>query len=303
MKTMHANLQKGRMNRVFALAQVATVLAVTAMPAQAQSLGCLITPSVVVELGSPSVGIIQNVSIERGDTVTKGQVLATLRVDVEKANVSLATSRAKAEADLNATARAHDFALRKLKRIQGLHEKEFVSAQAVEQALSEAQAAEAQKEHAQEQSRQAQKELAVVLAQLDTRTIRSPLDGVVVDVYRRVGERVEERPILKLASIDPLYVEVVLPAAMYRRIQPGVEVTIKPEMADLGSLKGTVHIADRLIDPASNTFRARVLLPNPGMKIPAGVRCQANFDPVPAKAAERGASAASSVALNAAKPK
>ena len=263
-----------------------------ALPVHAQSLGCLITPSNLVELGSPSVGIIQKVYIERGDVVTEGQTLATLRGDVEKANVNLATTRASAEADLQAAIRAHDFALRKLNRTQDLFNKEFVSAQAVDQALAETQAAEAHKAQAMEQSQAAKKELAVVQAQLETRTIRSPISGVVVDLYRRAGERVEERPILKIATLDPLHVEVVLPAAMYRRIRPGVEVMVKPDMPDLKPLKGTVRIADKLIDPASNTFRARVVLPNPGSTIPAGLRCQAQFaeDPVN-KAAAAGAGA------------
>jgi RND family efflux transporter MFP subunit len=280
----------------------AVLTASICLSAGAQSLGCLITPSNLIELGSPSVGIIQKVYIERGDSVSEGQVLATLRGDVEKANVSLATTRAGAEADLQASVRAHDFALRKLNRTQDLFNKEFVSAQAVDQALAESQAAEAHKAQALEQSMQAKKELAVVMAQLDTRTIRSPVDGVVVDLYRRSGERVEERPILKIATLDPLHVEVVLPATMYRRIRPGVEVMVKPDMQDLSPLKGTVRITDRLIDPASNTFRARIVLPNPGSAIPAGLRCQAQFpDEGSTKVGTPGQAAASSAGFGATK--
>jgi RND family efflux transporter MFP subunit len=243
----------------------------------AQSLACLITPSNIVELGAPSVGIVQQVFVERGDTVKKGQVLATLRGEVERANLGLATTRAQAEAELQAADRANEFAQRKLKRTQDLFEKEFVSALAVDQAVADAQAAEAHQIQTREQLLQAQKERAVVQAQLDLRTLRSPMDGVIVDLYRRSGERVEERPVLKIAALDPLFVEVVLPASLYRSIKPGMSATIQPDLPELPPLNGTVRLADRLIDPASNTFRARIVVPNPDSKLPAGLRCKASF--------------------------
>jgi hypothetical protein len=37
-------------------------------------------------------------------------------------------------------------------------------------------------------------------------------------------------------------------------------------------------LIDRVIDAASNTFRIRLSLPNPGNKIPAGLRCTAELD-------------------------
>jgi len=255
-----------------------------AAPAHAQSLGCLITPSNVVELGSPSIGVIQKVYIDRGDVVIKGQLLAKLRGDVERATVNLATTRANAEAELQSATKAYDFSQRKLERTQDLFRKEFVSAQAVDQAVADAQAAEARKAQAKEQSQQSKKELAIAKAQLDTRTLRSPVDGVVVDLYRRTGERVEDRPILKIATLDPLHVEIVLPASLYGHVKLGMLVRLQPELAGMEALMGTVHVADRVIDPASNTFRVRVVLPNPDLAIPAGVRCQAQVGDLSATA-------------------
>lgn len=257
------------------------LLGAFAAPAGAHSLGCLVTPSSVIELGAPAIGVIQKVYIDRGDVVQEGQLLAKLRGDVERATVSLATTRANAEAELRSATKAHDFAQRKLERTQDLFHKEFVSAQAVDQAVADAQVAEARKAQAQELSQQSKKELAIAKAQLDSRTVRSPVDGVVVDIYRRVGERVEDRPILKIATLDPLHVEIVLPAALYGRVKPGMPVNVQPDLAGHKALTGTVHVADRVIDPASNTFRVRVVLPNGDLSIPAGLRCQAQVGDLP----------------------
>ena len=42
-------------------------------------------------------------------------------------------------------------------------------------------------------------------------------------------------------------------------------------------MKATVDVVDPVIDAASDTFRVRLLLPNPRNAIPAGVRCSVHF--------------------------
>jgi RND family efflux transporter MFP subunit len=259
------------------LAALGLAFALSQAALASDSLGCLIEPSRVADVGSPVVGVLQSVAVERGDIVKKGQVLATLRADIERAQVSVASSRAQADADLQAARKAHEFAQKKLERTQDLFNKEFVSSQALDQAVAEAQVAEARWQQAKEQTRHSGKELNLANAQLEMRTIRAPIDGIVIDRYRDAGERVEDRPILKIATIDPLRVEVVLPAVLYGRVTAGLSVTVRPDLVSLSPVQGRVALVDRVIDPASNTFRARLELPNPDAKLPAGMRCKVQF--------------------------
>jgi cobalt-zinc-cadmium efflux system membrane fusion protein len=238
-----------------------------------QTLGCLITPSNVIEIGSPLTGVVEQLHVERGDNVSPRQVLATLRADVEQANLRLARLRARANAELTAAANAHEFAQNKLERVRNLYRQEFLSRQAVEQAEAEAKDAEGRLAGAREQSQQAQREYQVAAAQLESRRVRSPVHGVVADIYRRSGERVEDRPILKVVTLDPLYVEIVLPASLFGRVAAGTAVTVRPDVPGATTVPGRIHLVDRLLDPASHTFRARVVLPNPDEAIPAGTRC------------------------------
>jgi RND family efflux transporter MFP subunit len=256
------------------VAAVALASAVAPQAARAAAMGCLITPSKLIELGSPSIGIIERVHVEKGDAVKSRQVLVTLRDDIERASLSLAVARANAEAELEAANKAYDFAKRKHERNEDLLRQNFVSTQAVDQSLADLQAAQARQAQAQEQSKFAKREASVASAQLDNRTIRSPIDGVVVDVYRHEGERVEEKPMLKIAAIDPLYAEVVLPAGVHGLIKSGDELDVKPLLPGQVPLKGVVRIVDQLIDPSSNTFRVRLVLANREHRVPAGVRCE-----------------------------
>jgi len=52
-------------------------------------------------------------------------------------------------------------------------------------------------------------------------TIRSPVDGVVVERYMSPGEHIagiKDQPVGNLAQIDPLNVEVILPAEQFPSI-------------------------------------------------------------------------------------
>jgi multidrug efflux pump subunit AcrA (membrane-fusion protein) len=110
------------------------------------------------------------------------------------------------------------------------------------------------------------------------RTIKSPIDGIVVDSYAKVGESVVDRTIMKLAQIDPLRVEVIAPAEYFGLIQSGMSVDIFPELPVNKSFKAKVTVVDQLIDPASGSFTVRMALPNADDGLVAGVNCLARFD-------------------------
>ena len=79
--------------------------------------------------------------------------------------------------------------------------------QAAEQARAEQEVATQKLRRRARSSSVSERELGVAAAQLGLRTVRSPFNGVVVDRYVNVGERVEDKPLLRVAVIDPLRVE------------------------------------------------------------------------------------------------
>jgi RND family efflux transporter MFP subunit len=242
-----------------------------------QPLGCLIEPFSVSDIGSPVVGVIETVHVERGDTVRAGQPLATLRADVERMSVNVAEGRAQGLGELKAAEANAELARQKLTRAIDLASKDFISAQALEQARAEAMVAENRLIQAREQRDIYGREHELARAQLGMRTIRSPANGVVADRYLSVGERVEDKPMFRIAVVDPLRVEVVLPASLYPVVRKGVAMRITPEFPGAQPRFATVALVDRVIEGASNTFRARLSLPNPGNSLPAGLRCKADL--------------------------
>jgi RND family efflux transporter MFP subunit len=239
-----------------------------------EALGCLIEPSVVVEVGSPVSGLIDRVVVERGDIIRKGQTVASLDARVERASMALANTRMRNEAEMRSAESSLDFAKRKHDRNESLHRDGIVSAQVREQAEAEAKMADQRLNQAREQRSVAAQEVELSKAQLALRTISSPVSGVVVERYLSAGERVDEKPILKVAQIHPLRVEAILPATMYGKIKTGMTMMVSPDLAGAKPRAAPVTIVDRVIDPASNSFRVRMEMPNADFSLPSGVRCK-----------------------------
>lgn len=256
---------------------LAVIIAPLATPLSAQPLDCMIQPHQIVQVGTAVPGVIEQLTVERGDFVTRGQVVAQLNAGVERAQLTVARERAAQVGEVQAAVGSRELADRELVRAKDLHGQEFVSGAYLDKARAEAEVASGRTVQAEERRRQASREVELAAAQLAQRTIRSPIDGVVVERYLSPGEYVDQKPVVRIASIDPLRVDVLVPAAAFGRVQVGDRGVVVPELFNQLKHEATVSVVDRVIDAASNTFRVRLELPNPGRQLPAGLRCKVDL--------------------------
>jgi membrane fusion protein, heavy metal efflux system len=251
----------------------------TAKPVEQKSdaLGCLVEPSIVVDVSSPVSGLLDKVSVERGDRVNQGQTVATLESRVERASVDLALARLKNDAEIRSAESNQDFARKKHERNETLHRDGVVSAQVREQAETESILAQERLKQTREQHAVTAQEVQLARSQLSLKTISSPITGLVVERFLSSGERADDKPILRIAQVNPLRVEAILPAAMYGKVKQGMTAKVQPELPDEVARQAQVTLVDKVIDPASNTFRVRLELPNQDYSLPSGVRCKINI--------------------------
>src|SRR4030043_718284 len=94
-------------------------------------------------------------------------------------------------------------------------------------------------------------------------TIYSPITGVVMNRFLTSGEYVENRPIMELAQINPLHIEVFAPGKLLGAIKVGMRAEILPEKPVSGVYRATVKIVDRVMDAASGTFGIGLDFSNP----------------------------------------
>lgn len=257
---------------------VAALICTSASQAQEKRFDCVMAPRSTIELGSADEGILQDLYVERGDAVRKGQRLATLNDTEQRLQAERSKIRAEADVDVRAKRAEAEYRLREEERIADLYrdklvpEREFEEAQ-IERRLAELalQAAETEFEVARVEYRQAEEKLA-------RRSIRSPVNGVVVNITMGLGEYVHKQAtVMTIAEIDPLNVEVFVPVERYGSIVVGTEAEVMPEEPVGGVYSASVAVADKVFDAASRTFGVRLVLPNPGFELPAGARCEVRF--------------------------
>ena len=224
-------------------------LAMPAGEALCDDLEGMIEPYEIVKISSQVAGILEMV-VERGDIVRKGQVVAQLRAGVENANVNLARVQV-------------EFSKRKLERNREMFLKKHIS--------------EHEKDEFETEIAKGEALLQDAVEKLEMRTIRSTVDGVVMKRELSAGEYVGDKPILAIAQIHPLNVEVIVPVRHLGSVHQGMYAEVRPESPVGGVYVGKIVIVDKVVDAASGTFGVRVELPNPSLNLPAGLRCRVRF--------------------------
>ena len=252
-----------------------------AAPVRGADFDCVIEPRQVIELRSPVEGLIQRIMVDRGDNVSKGQVLVTLDSGVERAAAAVARQRAVMEGAIRSGESRVEYSAAKSARHDELYKQKFVTADAREQAVTEKRLAEAEVKEAHDNRKLNELEYLRQNEVLRLKEIRSPFNGVVVERLMHPGEVAEagvgRKPVLKLAEIDMLYVEVLLPADAYGKVKIGASIDVLPNAPVGGQYRATVRVVDRVLDSASETFGVRLELPNTSRKLPGGIRCKARF--------------------------
>jgi multidrug efflux pump subunit AcrA (membrane-fusion protein) len=86
--------------------------------------------------------------------------------------------------------------------------------------------------------------------------------------------------LLRLAQIDPLNVELIVPSGQFGAVEVGSTLTVTPGFPVEGSFDAEITIIDPIVDASSGTFGVRAVLPNPDYNIPAGLTCEASLQSI-----------------------
>ena len=247
--------------------------------ANATEFECVIEPRQRVKLASPVVGVIARLDVDRGDIVRRGQIVGKLEDGVEAASLALAEARARNEYVAKSQEARLQFLRSKYKRLNELYSKAITSQASLEEADAEAKVAEEQLKEAVLNREVLYLEIQRAEEVLKQRTLRSPIDGVVVERHLVPGEyQNDQTPILTLAQIDPLHVEVFVSISYYGRIHIGSKAEVRPDQPVGGVYTAVVTVVDQVLDAASGTFGVRLALPNPDLLLPAGIACKVLFE-------------------------
>lgn len=247
---------------------------------------CLIDPAQVLDLGSPIIGVLDQVLVSRGDTVKKGQLVAQVESSIEESDLKIARLMASSEATIKAREAQVNYARKQWERAMELQQKGAISSQSFDElkanyiiAVQELEVAKFERER----MSLAKEKAEAVLAQ---RKIRSTINGIVQKVDRGPGEYVfQEASIMTVVQLDPLFIETFIPVARYKDVQLGMIGSVSVSEPEAKTVDAEVIVVDKVFDTTSGTIGVRLKLDNPGGLIPAGQRCQVQFHGVSSRPA------------------
>lgn len=231
-----------------------------------------------ISMNAAESGVIAEIKVREGDPVKEGQHLLNLEIAVLEAQLAIARVQARstasvelAEADLS-VARDRHSKLTELKASGTAHTTELARAEA------DLKKAVAQLDIAREESKIAAFRVAEIEAGIEQRTLRSPIDGVVVEINREIAESAtapqegqQNKPLLKLAQVDRLRLQIHAPAEPAARLAVGQKLGIRilgsdslaRDPASGGTeTEGTIEFVSPTIDPATGTVRIRLVIEN-----------------------------------------
>lgn len=231
-------------------------------------------PFETVNLAAPEAGIIQELLVRQGETVTAKQPIALLDNQVLYATLESARAKAASRGPVQAAEAAFRQRQSRLNHMRQLRQEGHGSPEEVERAESDAEIAKANLVSAREDARANALEVKRIEAQIERRTIRSPIHGVISYIAKRPGEfaTATDPTVATIVQIDKLRVIFHVPTEQLAgmRVRDHVKVRFTSSGRETTAL---VDFISPVTDAESNLVRVEVIIDNSDGHFRSGVRC------------------------------
>jgi len=203
--------------------------------------GSVVAPQ-ISRLSTEVAGWVQQVHVEPGDRVQRGQALVEL--DAELGRIALDMARAAAGAARATLAEAD----RRLGEAARLAEQKTI-------AVTELGARQAEVEIATATLAEREAEARRQQALLERHVLAAPYTGAISRKLTNAGEWVQPgTAVLELVEVDNLRIDFEVPQAFFPRLSPGMVLDARIDALDAGASTATVLTAVPVSDPQSRTF-------------------------------------------------
>ena len=257
-----------------------------------------------VNLGFQIPGRVAHVLVEEGQAVRKGQVVAELddvdyryslqasegQVGVAQASLEKAQTGTRPE-ELEQARAAYEKAENEYQRYRQLYERKSMAPVDFAKVEAGYRVAKAQYEMAQNGTRkedraaagsavkQAQAQVDSSRKRISDTRLTSPINGIVARRSIDSGEMVSVgMPVFSIVDLNPARVRVGIPETDIARIHVGQGARITIPALGGSEFKGTVDLVGVAADPNSRTFTAKIAVPNPGLRLKAGMIAEASVE-------------------------
>ncbi len=242
--------------------------------AKATDISAFIEPYRDIDVATSEMGTLAYLNVKEGDHVTRGQVLGGLDEDVVRANLEVAQKAKEARGRLVSAEEELAFQTENLRKIRQLIERQHASAEELARTETQQRIAEAQVLSIREELELKSAEYTRTEAMLLEKQIRSPIDGMVTQIYKDVGEFISASSpvVIKVVKLDVLLVQFAVPANAASEFKAGRTVPLSIGSEHTKTV-GVIEFVSPIKDPQSNTVRLRMRIDNSQGQFSSGDSC------------------------------
>jgi RND family efflux transporter MFP subunit len=228
-----------------------------------------------INVAAADMGIVSAIHVELGDRVQAGQLMIEMDMSVLEASRRVAESKANSTARLKAAEVEYNIKRVRYEKLVELVKEGAGSPEEVERARADTEVALRNVEAILEDTNHFQLEVQQYEAQIERRRIRSPIDGQVVEIKKRLGEYVSTNDphLVTVVQLDTLRAIFYVSTARARQFQKNDVVEI--DLNETGQrAAGSIDYVAPITEGDSGRVRVDVLINNGTGEFRSGVRCR-----------------------------
>ncbi len=245
-----------------------------AIPSMADTVEGFTEPFRKVDVSADESGVITSIDVEPGQVVARGDTLFSLDTSILQATLAMAQQRAGASGAVDAARAELTLRRERLEQIKTLRERGHATQREFSRAETDVKIAVARLKLVEEELLLNQLDCKRIEAQIARRRIRSPLDAVVAEVHREVGEAnlITEPRIITLVQLHKLRVR--FPVTPEHITQLSEDQVVALSLPDVNKkVPGRIQRIAPVLDAKSGTLEVNIVIKNENGKLRSGTRC------------------------------
>jgi len=217
--------------------------------------------------------IIQEILVDTGDTVRKGDLIAVLEKDTIRAQLQQARAQLlSAKAKLNEVEANLELIKKDRIRLENLFKKKAVPQQKLDQVNAKYQAMLATKRVVQSQIDTARASVRLLDIQMKDHNIYAPISGYVSSRYLDAGNMSDtKKPIVKITNEISVKILTTVTEKDYPFIKVGMPAEVVVDAFPGQVFKGVISIVSPTLDPATRTGQVEIRVDNTQSRLRAGM--------------------------------
>ena len=159
-----------------------------------------------IDIAASETGILSKLYVKEGDQIEAGVLLAKLNDDVLAASLAVGKETTESEGATKSAMAELKMQQDRFNKLNGLFQRRHASQTELDRAQSQLEIATAKVESVQDELRVKKLETKRIEAQLEQRRLRTPINGVVTEIFKDEGEFVSpsDPVVMTVVQLNPL---------------------------------------------------------------------------------------------------